>query len=149
MDHAATFALVFFREIGLAAAVTAQIGHMQAGLLAGHIDDRGQHRRQAGAEPVRGLLAKPKDRRSQMNAATAQIDGDPIVRGSAVVDLPGMRDTLGVIGLTDDDTSRHMETIIVVVVEQSVFDELRDDLVECAAAKTKGQQSAAFAVTQG
>ena len=35
MDHAATFALVFFREIGLAAAVMAQIGQMHANLLAG------------------------------------------------------------------------------------------------------------------
>ena len=56
MDHAATFALVFFRELGLAAAVTAQIGQMHANLLAVHVDDRGQHRRQAGAKPVRSLL---------------------------------------------------------------------------------------------
>ena len=56
MDHAATFALVLFRELGLAAAVMAQIGKMHANLLAGHIDDRGQHRRQsrrAGAGPAR------------------------------------------------------------------------------------------------
>ena len=34
MDHAAAFALEFFGEISLAAAVTAQIGQVHAGLLA-------------------------------------------------------------------------------------------------------------------
>ena len=74
-----------------------------------------------------------------MNAATAQIDGDPLVQSSTVVDLPGMRDALGVIALTDGDTSRHMEIIIVVIVEQAIFDQRRHDPVEWAAAKTKGQ----------
>ena len=72
-----------------------------------------------------------------MNAATAQTDGDPLVPTSAVVDLPGMRDALGVIALTVGDVSRHTEIIIVVIVEQTVFDERRHDLVECATAKTE------------
>ena len=38
MDQAATLALVLFREIGLAAAVMAQIGQMHANLLAVHVD---------------------------------------------------------------------------------------------------------------
>ena len=138
-DHAATFALVFFREIGLAAAVTAQIGQVHANLLAVDVDNGREHRRQAGAEPVRRLLVKSQYRRGQPNLAAAQIDGDPLVPNAAVVDLPGMRDALGVIALTDGDTSRHMEIIIVVIVEQPVFDERRHDLVECAAAKTEGQ----------
>ena len=50
-----------------------------------------------------------------------------------------MRDALGVIALTDGDTSRHMEIIIVVIVEQAIFDQRRHDPVERAAAKTKGQ----------
>ena len=140
MDHAAAFALVLFRERGLAAAVTAQIGQVHANLLAGHVDDRGQHRWQAGAEPVRCLLLKSQYRRGQPDPAAAQIDGDPLVPNAAVVDLPGMRDSLGVIALTDSDTPRHMEIIaIVVIVEQTIFDERRHDLVECAAAKTEGQ----------
>ena len=57
-DHAATFALEFFGEIGFAAAVTAQIGHVHAGLLAVDVDNGRKHRRQAGAKPVRGLLAE-------------------------------------------------------------------------------------------
>ena len=59
-----------------------------------------------------------------------------------------MRDTLGDIALTDNDTSRHMEIIAVVIVEQSVFDERRHDLVEFAAAKAEGQQPAVFAVAK-
>jgi hypothetical protein len=47
-----------------------------------------------------------------------------------------VRDTLGVIALTDSDTSRHME---IVSVEQSESDERGHDLVECAAAKAEGQ----------
>ena len=42
-----------------------------------------------------------------------------------------------------------MEIIIVVIVEQPVFDERRHDPVEFAAAKTEGQQPAIFAVGQG
>src|SRR5579871_1889959 len=84
-----------------------------------------------------------------MNAATTQIDGDPLAPASAVVDLPRVRDALGVTAPTDGDTSRHMEITIVVIVEQTVFDERRHDLVECTAAKTKNQQRAVFAVSQG
>ena len=74
-----------------------------------------------------------------MKIAAVQIDVDPLVLNSASVNLAGLRDTLGVIALTDGDTSRHMEIIIVVIVEQTVFDQRRHDLVEFATAKTEGQ----------
>ena len=57
-ERPATFALEFFGEIGLAGAVTAQIGHVHANLLAVDVDNGREHRRQAGAEPVRRLLVK-------------------------------------------------------------------------------------------
>ena len=150
-DHAATFALVLFRELGLAGAITAQIGHVHANLLAGHVDNRRDHRWQAGSEPVRGLLLEPQYRRDQPDSAAAQIDGDPLVPGAAIVDFSRLLDTSAapsVIAITSYPVARRRVETHALAIEQPVFDERQRDLVEFAATKTEGQQLTVFAVTQ-
>jgi hypothetical protein len=64
VNHAAAFALVFFRERGLAAAVTAQIGQVYANLLAGHVDI-GADRQRCRPCPRAGALVLRRRREAE------------------------------------------------------------------------------------
>ena len=145
-DHAATFALEFLGQVGFAAAIVAQVGHVRAGLLAGYIDHGRKHRRETGAEPVRGMFAKPQDWRSQMNAAGAQIDlDDPFVLDAAVIDFTGVRDTFGPMS-SKAVVFGYKDIAAVDVVEQTVFDERQHELIKFATTETESQQLSVFAV---
>ena len=125
---------------------------MHADLLAVDIDNRREHRWQAGPEPVRRLLVKSQYRRGQPDPAGAQIDGDPLVPDPTGVELSRLLDLSATLASSRYGAARSPDGVpgsASIAVEQPVFDERQHDLVEFAAAKTEGQQPAVFAVAQG
>jgi hypothetical protein len=132
----------------------AQKSYMDAACPIIDIDDWGHYCRQPNAKPVRRSIGDPQNRRVQADAATVQIVLNSLaptrVADPIGIDVSSLGDACfaSPIQRADSDRRRRFGGPLVVI-EESIFDQRRDDLVKRAAPKTKGQQPAVFAVSQG